>query len=473
MRAKRLWYDRTVRTQLLLAVGLINLIAGIVAALLSILNTRSSTQIEIESSLEIAQRFVGSTIKDLQSRGQLDKIAELLPAELKHLRHVRIFMMDPAGQIIVLSSRTAAHENQPPEWFTYLVRSNSVGRRVRVVSPDHVNPLVIVGEPSDEIAEHWDDFRSLALLWIAFQFVILVTLYLVLGRILNPLHNLTSGMIRLEDGDYATRLKLPKVKELAVLTHRFNTLAGALDIARSENSLLHHQLISLQETERKEIAHELHDEAGPCLFGITANASSITHIANRNQSRVHSEIALRAGEILKIAERLKRMNRSLLRELAPVSRGHVCLAELVEELASNFERQHPGTTVATELGVLAKTYGKGIDLTLYRAIQEGITNAVRHGKASRVSIHLAEQHEPGQHSDQRHRSSLALRLADNGSGMKNAASRGFGLTTMIERVRSLEGKCEIVSTPDEGTSLTIRIPTPAMVDDYESTGHTA
>ena len=128
--------------------------------------------------------------------------------------------------------------------------------------------------------------------------------------------------------------------------------------------------------------------------------------------------------------------------------------------------------MATELGVLAKTYGKGIDLTLYRAIQEGITNAVRHGKASRVSIHLAEQHEPSQHSDQHHRSSLALRLADNGSGMKNAASRGFGLTTMIERVRSLEGKCEIVSTPDEGTSLTIRIPAP-VADDYESTGHTA
>ena len=65
------------------------------------------------------------------------------------------------------------------------------------------------------------------------------------------------------------------MKELAVITERFNTLAGALDTARVENSRLYRQLISVQEEERREIATELHDEAGPCLFGITANASSI------------------------------------------------------------------------------------------------------------------------------------------------------------------------------------------------------
>ena len=103
----------------------------------------------------------------------------------------------------------------------------------------------------------------------------------MLGRVLNPLQNLSSGMARLEDGHYATRLPTPKVNELAVITNRFNTLAEALDVAREENSGLYRQLISVQEEERREIANELHDEAGPCLFGITANASSIQTLADQ------------------------------------------------------------------------------------------------------------------------------------------------------------------------------------------------
>ena len=62
---QKLWYDRPVRTQLLVAVALINLLAGVAAAAVSILNTRTATRVEIEASLEVAQRFVDAAIKDL------------------------------------------------------------------------------------------------------------------------------------------------------------------------------------------------------------------------------------------------------------------------------------------------------------------------------------------------------------------------------------------------------------------------
>jgi len=117
-------------------------------------------------------------------------------------------------------------------------------------------------------------------------------------RVLDPLASLSKGMLRLEDGHYATRLQAPKVKELAVITNRFNTLAESLDVAREENSGLYRQLISVQEEERREIANELHDEAGPCLFGITANASSIQTIADQTQGQRSDEIRHRVGEIL-------------------------------------------------------------------------------------------------------------------------------------------------------------------------------
>ena len=280
---QKLWYDRPVRTQLLVAVALINLLAGVAAAAVSILNTRTATRVEIEASLEVAQRFVDAAIKDLSSQGKLDQLRQYLPQQLKHLRHVRIYYMDVMGQLSVVSPPGAEVEEQvqPPQWYSDLVRPQVPGRAVRVVAADGANPVVIVGEPADEIAEAWQDFYSLAIVWLALDVFILVLLYLVLGRVLNPLQSLSRGMARLEDGHYATRLPTPKVKELAVITNRFNTLAGALDVAREENSGLYRQLITVQEEERRDIANELHDEAGPCLFGITANASSIQTIADQ------------------------------------------------------------------------------------------------------------------------------------------------------------------------------------------------
>ena len=157
---QRLWYDRPVRTQLLVAVGLINLLALLVAVSVSILNTRTATRVEIESSLEVAQRFVNATIKDLAAQGQIDQLEEQLPLQLKHLRHVRIYLMDTIGQLTVVSPVTQSSQAQAPRWFVALVRPQLVGRAVRVAAVDGANPVVIVGEPADEIAEAWQDGGS-------------------------------------------------------------------------------------------------------------------------------------------------------------------------------------------------------------------------------------------------------------------------------------------------------------------------
>ena len=281
---QKLWYDRSVRTQLLVAVGVINLLAAILAGAVAILNTRTATKVEIEASLEVAHRFVVATVKDLAEQGRLGELNQQLPLQLKHLRHVRIMFMDQIGQLTVVSPQRSDVADGPldyaPTWFSRLVRPQLV-RAVRIVAINHSTPVVIVGEPADEIAEAWHEFSSLALVWLVLNALILAILYVVLRRVLDPLAHLSKGMLSLEEGHYATRLDLPKVKELAVITERFNTLAGALDTTRNENSRLYRQLITVQEEERRQIANELHDEAGPCLFGITANASSIQNFAEQ------------------------------------------------------------------------------------------------------------------------------------------------------------------------------------------------
>jgi two-component system sensor histidine kinase UhpB len=370
---------------------LINLLAAFVAVSVSILNTRTATRVEIEASLEVAQRFVNAALKDLASQGQFNQLEQRLPLQLKHLRHVRIHFMDSMGQLTVMSPETESALPHAPRWFAALVRPQLVGRAVRVVAADGINPLVIVGEPADEIAEAWRDLYYLAIVWFTLDALILVILYIVLGRLLEPLQSLSRGMARLEDGHYTTRLPTPKVKELALITNRFNTLAEALDVARKENSGLYRQLISVQEEERREIANELHDEAGPCLFGITANASSIRSISDQLPGPRTAEINHRVGEILGIVERLKLMNRALLKKLRPGSHGRVGLGELINELIAGFERRRPGTHIVYSAGRLAQSYGEPIDLTLYRCVQEGITNAIRHGRARNLIVNLVEE----------------------------------------------------------------------------------
>ena len=457
---QKLWYDRPVRTQLLVAVGAINLLAALVAGAVSIFNTRTATQVEMEASIEVAQRFVAATLKDLAAQDKLELLDQELPLQLKHLRHVRIMFMDDTGKLTIVSPWVAGGSSAKPyvpSWFAALVRPQVAGRTVRVVTGE-TDPIIILGEPADELAEAWQDFSSLAVVWLGLNALVLAILYVVLGRVLDPLASLSKGMLRLEDGHYATRLKPSKVKELAVITNRFNTLASALDTAREENSRLYRQLITVQEEERREIANELHDEAGPCLFGIAANAASIRTIADRLPEQRTAEISRRVGEILSVAERLKAMNRALIKKLRPGPLGRVRLAELIAELTAGLQGRHPDTQIHANLGKLAKSYGEPVDLTIYRCIQEAITNAIRHGAARNIAVDLAEEEGARRNGGRRLAGMLHLTIADDGKGIAPATPKGFGLTTMTERVRSLGGVCEVESTPSEGTTIHVEIP---------------
>jgi two-component system, NarL family, sensor histidine kinase UhpB len=454
---RRRWSDRSVRTQVLVSVAAINLLAVVLATGISILNARIQTRDEIEAALEIAQHFVAATIKNIAAEDQVDRLKESLSPQLTHLRHVRIMFMDGFGNLNLLSpdnSKIAA----APSWFTTLVAPGPADRSVRVVSVPHTQPVIIAGEPANEIAEAWRDFYMQAVVWLALNSLVLVVLFLVLDRVLTPLASLSRGMRNLQGGDYTTRLPQPKIGELAIIADRFNRLAAALDASRKENRELNQQLIAVQEEERRHIANELHDEAGPCLFGISANASSIKKIAEQIKHRRSGEIFRRIGEIISIAERLKSMNRGILNRLKPESIGHVTLGELIDGLICDFQRRHPDIQINSATERLAESYGNAIDLTVYRCIQEGITNAVRHGKAEHVTIDLIEERDCGCVQAEQLRSRMCLVLRDDGLGFDRSKQKGFGLTAMTERVRALGGSCLIRSTPAEGTTIRIEIP---------------
>lgn len=457
-----LWHGRSVRTQLLIIIGAVNLLAATVAGAIWILNTRSATHAEIESSLEIAQGFAEATIRDLASKGELGHLSERLPQELRSLRHVRLLLMvDGKLNMVAPVSVHGEHLSRwAPKWFAALVGPNMAGRSIRVVSASRADPVIIIGEPADEIAEAWRDFASLAIIWLTLDALVIVILYVVLGRVLHPLASLARGMQSLKGGRYTTRLKPSRVKEIALITDRFNGLAGNLDGAREENSQLYRKLISTQEQVRRDIAHELHDEAGACLFGIAANASSIRTFADQLEDEHTAEISGHVGEILNGADRLKAMNRTILKQLRPGPIGQVALSQLIRELLSGLQRTHREARILTTVGDLATSYGEGCDLTLYRCIQEGVTAAVRKGRATTIHVDVGEHKTAARGARGKSRVSLRATLRFDGSGFPAAKPKDLTFATMGERVRALGGACTIKSSASKGTTVRIDIPLP-------------
>jgi two-component system sensor histidine kinase UhpB len=136
----------------------------------------------------------------------------------------------------------------------------------------------------------------------------------------------------------------------------------------------------------------------------------------------------------------------------------VKLSELVDELTAGFQRRHPDTHILVNLGHLANSYGEAIDLTLYRCIQEGVTNAIRHGKADAIRVELFEKRRPRGDNGTGTGPTLQLLIQDDGRGILPDTPVGFGLTVMRERVHALGGSCVIQSAPSHGTTLRLVIP---------------
>jgi two-component system sensor histidine kinase UhpB len=147
------------------------------------------------------------------------------------------------------------------------------------------------------------------------------------------------------------------------------------------------------------------------------------------------------------------MNRALLKKLRPGSLGRVSLGELLSELIGGFRRAHPDTEIRLSLGRLASSYGENVDLTLYRSVQEGITNAIRHGGALHLHVDIEERNRGAKQTP-----SLRLTLRDDGKGFEPATPKGFGLTAMTERVRILGGTCLIEGEIGKGTTIHVEIP---------------
>ena len=370
-RLQAFWYGRSVRTQLLLVFVLIDLAAALVAGSITIWRARTQTRIEMAASIRLAELLVGDAVNLVHQQLPAEQFLAVLPAQLRSLRHVRIAVKDAAGiPIAAAPSAVAAvgrgsadgrrsDERAPaPAWFAALVAPPIETHVVPVSADGHsVGQVEITGEPADEIAETWENAVAIGVGALLLNVAMIGVLYVLFGRVLGPLTVLASGLSELEQQTYSVRLPRPPARELAAIAEHFNALALALETVRAENLRLNRRLITAQDDERRRTALELHDEVGPCLFGLKANASSIASAAGELPDKAKQSVSERLHDMLAIIEHLQAINRTMLDRLRPMALGHVPLRELVDQLVRDRSRQHPQMTFSLAAENVRRSYG--------------------------------------------------------------------------------------------------------------------
>lgn len=231
-----------------------------------------------------------------------------------------------------------------------------------------------------------------------------------------------------------------------------------------QNRNLTKRLFLIQEEERRQLSWELHDEFGQWLTVISLNAQNI--ISRSEECDVHSgkdggqyrgcdkSVHESSRSIIDSVTRMQEDIRGLIHRLRPVLLDDVGLADSLRELAAQWQGNYPDIGIELHIAEHLGDLADDLEITLYRIVQEGLTNAVRHADASQITIELCCEKHPVQGVD-----FLMLSIADNGKGIDACISHdGFGLTGMRERVYALGGEYDLTSTPGNGLRLEICVP---------------
>jgi two-component system sensor histidine kinase UhpB len=264
-------------------------------------------------------------------------------------------------------------------------------------------------------------------------------------------------MSEIEAGHYEARVEPGGAPELAAICTRLNHLAATLGEAVEDKRRLAERAVSLQDIERKEIARELHDEFGPYLFTLRAHAGALMRLAEAPEPRPEA-VRKHGGAILEQANALQQFNRRILERLRPVGLAELGLREALGALLRLWSESHPDVTIETAISLALGETGETADLTIYRTVQEALTNVFRHAQATAVNVTI-EPAEPATGARES-RGCARVRVCDNGQGLKPDHALGLGLIGMRERILALGGTLTVASG-EGGVTVEALVPTQA------------
>lgn len=330
----------------------------------------------------------------------------------------------------------------PPDWFVWL--ANRLGLvpapvavpvRTRYVTDAYVTAIA---DPGVIVTRAWARTGDLMRVAVGMAIGGALLTGLLMIRLLAPFAIVVRGIERLQHGDFAGRLPRLRVTEFDRLSRAVNETAVALQEAQAVRAELTRRLFSVQENERRALARELHDEFGQCLTATRAMAAAI---AQSGESTAQD-----GARIAEISGQMMDSLRAELARLRPPDLDDLGLRPAVERMIANWRTRVPAVRFNLTLVGPLDAVPDALALSLYRIAQECVTNAVRHGTPTHISLHIKVG------------DAITLTTADDGSPRHDGAiDDGYGLLGIRERVDALGGSFEL-SPVDNGMRAVARLP---------------
>jgi signal transduction histidine kinase len=223
----------------------------------------------------------------------------------------------------------------------------------------------------------------------------------------------------------------------------------ALKESEKQLRALSFQLLTAQETERKRISRELHDELGQALTVLKLRMNFIEKNLLEHQSKLKEECDYGVQYIDQVIENVRRLSR----DLSPTILEDFGLSAALRWLVSNFAKSY-NIRVNLDMIDIDPLLPRNSYVVIYRTVQEALTNIGKHSRANNVSIVIQEGN-----------GTVSFSIEDDGKGFdeRKTAQRGpeetgLGLATMKGRARMLEGIFDIRTEEGKGTRITLSIP---------------
>ena len=324
-------------------------------------------------------------------------------------------------------ARSRAPPERVPNWFVDLLGLPEIGASFPVsIDGKSVGDILFLPDLSADIYEKWVGFLALVSSAIALMLLTGTIAYFTAGTSIEALRNLADGLTRMRSGDYEHLIAASGPPEIRKSAEEANELARTLSRLSQDNRGLLRKIVSLQDDERRDIARDLHDELGPLLFGIRANAVALQDGAPQDRTLGASVEAM-----LESVETLQLTNRRILDRLRPLHIQELGLEKSVQTLLQYARSQAPGLALTFRIDPGMNGLDGLLSQTVYRVIQEAVTNVLRHANARAMRVEAAIEGPQ-----------VSVEISDDGAGFPSGQPFGRGLTGMHERVRALSGTLE-------------------------------
>ena len=301
--------------------------------------------------------------------------------------------------------------------------------------------------------------RGITIALIEIILTIIVTIFIGLS-LTRRLAILSKAAGEVEAGNYTVSVPTEPKDEVGKTAAAFNNMVTEVSKRTqqllqeeektqkllNENRQLIQKSLEVQEEERKHLARELHDELGQCITAIQADATSITDLSPQCDKRVVTS----AQAILNVSSHIYDVVHSMMHLLRPSVMDNLGLVEALKEEIKVWNQRTPKTTCLHHFEGQLSDLGERTNITIYRIVQECLTNIAKHANAKHVKINVVNDAKK-----------IHLTISDDGNGMdENTVKKhlGLGLIGIRERIQALDGIFYYETAPDDGFRIFIHIP---------------